>query len=142
MTRYLIRLVLIAGAFYFIFPMIPGITFHGNFIHALGAGVVFAFLGWIVESFAIALSAMLAIGTFGLALLILIPAWVLGFWLLPALVLRYVADFMPATLAFTGWEPAIWGGLIMLIIGIATTGKIHEPPEKTRSTDTPAVARQ
>lgn len=126
MTNYLIRLVIIAGAFYFIFPMIHGIQFHGNFLHALGAGVVFAFIGWVVESVAIALTAILTIGTLGLGLLVLIPAWILGFWLLPALVLRYVADIMPATLSFTGWTPAIWGGLVMLVIGIFTSGNTYK----------------
>jgi uncharacterized membrane protein YvlD (DUF360 family) len=130
MTRYLVRLALSSCAFYFIFPMIHGIQFHGNFIHALGAGVLFAFLGWVVESIAIALSTLLAIGTLGLGLLILVPVWLLGFWLLPALVLRYVADFMPSTLSFTGWEPAIWGGLVMLVIGIATSGNLHSRSNK------------
>ncbi len=137
MQRYLIRLVLIASAFYFIFPMIHGIEFHGNFLHALGAGVVFAFLGWVIESLAIAISAILTIGTLGMAMLILVPAWLLGFWLLPALVLRYVADIMPATLSFTGWEPAIWGGLVMLVIGIATSGHVHERTRRTPSAASP-----
>lgn len=126
MKRYLIRLLLIASAFYFLFPMIPGIHFHGNFIHALLAGALFAFLGWIVEFAAIAMSAVLAITTLGTALILLIPAWICGFWLLPAIVLRLVADFMPATLAFAGWIPAIWGGLIMLCIGILTSGDTHK----------------
>ncbi|MBX9668839.1 MAG: hypothetical protein K2X93_14535 [Candidatus Obscuribacterales bacterium] len=38
MTRYLIRLVLTASAFYFVFPKIPGVQFHGTFLHALGVG--------------------------------------------------------------------------------------------------------
>ncbi len=133
MTRYLIRLALITGAFYFIFPMIPGMHFHGNFIHTLLAGVLFVFLGWVVESIAIALTALLAIGTLGVALIVLIPLWILGFWLLPALVLKFVADLMPATLSFTGWEPAIWGGLIMLLIGIVTSGKVHKRFIRTRT---------
>jgi uncharacterized membrane protein YvlD (DUF360 family) len=132
MTRYIIRLVLIAGAFYFVFPMINGVQFHGNFMYALLAGALFALLGWIVESVAIALSTILAIGTLGLALIVLMPAWLIGFWLLPAAVLRLVADFMPATLSFSGWMPAIWGGLIMLCIGIATSGDMHK---KIRRTD-------
>jgi uncharacterized membrane protein YvlD (DUF360 family) len=136
MTRYLIRLALIASAFYFIFPLIPGIQFHGNFGYALGAGVLFAFLGWIVESIAIAISAILTIGTFGMALFVLLPAWILGFWLLPALVLTYVADIMPATLSFTGWWPAIWGGLVMLCIGIVTSGHFEERAKKTPVTAT------
>ncbi len=134
MTNYLIRLVLISCTFYFIFPMLPGAQFHGNFGHALAAGVLFAFLGWLVEVIAIAITAMLTIGTFGLALLILIPAWLLGFWLIPAVILRYVADLMPGTLSFTGWEPAIWAGLIMLCIGIATSGKVRERVRQTRTT--------
>ncbi len=124
MTRYLIRLAMIAAAFYFILPAIPGITFHGNFMYALGAGVLFAFLGWIVECIAIALTAMLTIGTFGLALLVLIPAWLLGFWLLPAITLKFVADFMPAELAIHGWMPAILGGLVMLVIGVITSNSV------------------
>lgn len=134
MKRYLIRLVLIASAFYFIFPMIPGVNFHGSFMHALLVGVVFAFLGWVVEALAIALSALLTLGTLGMALVILIPAWLLGFWLLPAVALRYVADVMPGSLAFTGWIPAIWGGLVMLVIGVITGGMPKDRMKK-RSSD-------
>jgi hypothetical protein len=122
MKRYFLRLVLIAGAFYFIFPMIPGVHFHGSFVHALIAGAVFAFIGWIVEIGAIAVSAIMTITTLGLALLVLIPAWLFGFWLLPAIALRLAADFMPSTMSFAGWVPAIEGGLIMLVIGIFTSG--------------------
>jgi hypothetical protein len=61
-----------------------------------------------------------------MALIVLIPAWLFGFWLLPAVVLRLVADFMPATLSFSGWMPAIGGGLIMLFIGIVTSGDVHK----------------
>lgn len=130
MKLYLIRLVLIASAFYFVFPMIPGIQFHGSFLHALFVGMLFAFLGWVVESFAIAITAVLTIGTLGMALFILVPAWVLGFWLLPALSLRYLANLMPTSLSFTGWEPAIWGGLIMLCIGVCTSNA-HKLARKT-----------
>lgn len=126
MRRYLIRLVLISSAFYFLFPMIPGVHFHGNFVHALLAGALFAFLGWVVESVAIAGSAILAIGTLGLALIVLVPAWLFGFWLLPAIVLKLVADFMPGTMGFSGWVPAIEGGLIMLVIGVATSGDVQK----------------
>jgi uncharacterized membrane protein YvlD (DUF360 family) len=131
MQRYLIRLVLSAGALYFLFPMIPGVQFHGNFGYALLAGALFAFLGWIVEAVAIAISTILTIGTLGLALLVLTPAWLLGFWLLPAVALRWVANFMPATLSFSGWLPAIWGGLIMLLIGVATSGEVHKKMRKS-----------
>ena len=127
MTRYFIRLVLCACAFYFLFPMIHGVHYHGNFLHALFAGAVFALIGWLVEVCAIAISTIFAVGTLGLGLLILIPLWLFGFWLLPAIALKVVADFMPDTLAFSGWTPAIWGGLIMLCIGVVTSGKGKKP---------------
>lgn len=126
MIRYLMRLALIGSAFYFLFPMIPGVSFHGSFVHALVAGAVFAFLGWLVELAAMALSAILTVGTLGMALVLLIPAWFFGFWLLPAVALRLVADFMPGTLSFSGWIPAIGGGLVMLVIGIVTSGDVSK----------------
>src|SRR5262249_33874534 len=132
MRRYLLRLALIAASFYFLFPLIPGVQFHGNFIHALLAGALFAFIGWVVEVLAITVSALLAIGTLGMALIILGPAWLLGFWLLPAVALRLVADLMPSTLNFAGWLPAIGGGLVMLIIGIATSGDTHKKVRKSK----------
>ncbi|MCC7531419.1 MAG: phage holin family protein [Candidatus Melainabacteria bacterium] len=132
MKRYLIRLVLVASAFYFIFPMIPGVQFHGSFLHALGVGMLFAFFGWIIESIAIAISTILTIGTLGVALIFLVPMWILGFWLLPAVGLRYVADFMPESLSFTGWWPSIWAGLVMLVIGIATSGDDSKRVIRTR----------
>jgi hypothetical protein len=139
MTSYLIRLALIASTFYFIFPMIPGVQFHGNILQAFLAGALFAFMGWVVESLAIAITALFAIGTLGLGLLILIPAWILGFWLLPAVVLKITAEIMPATLTLNGWEPAIWGGLIMLVIGIITGGKVPQRITKTTKTEQVAV---
>lgn len=126
MKRYMIRLVLIASAFYFLFPLIPGVSFHGTFWTALLAGAAFAFCGWLVEFAAICLSALLTIGTLGMALLFLVPAWLIGFWLLPAVSLRLLADFMPGTVNFSGWVPAIIGGLIMLLVGVITSGDTHK----------------
>jgi hypothetical protein len=67
-------------------------------------------------------SAILAFGTLGLALLFLVPMWLFGFWLLPAVALKLLAGLMPSYLTVSGWTPAILGGLIMLIIGIVTSG--------------------
>jgi hypothetical protein len=132
MTRFLIRLLLIASAFYFVFPEIPGVTFHGTFVHAAVAGLVFVVVAWVVELVAIAISAMLAVGTLGLALVILIPAWLLGFWILPAVGLKYLAMMMPETLSFTGWTPVLYASLPMLVIGVITSGDVHEKARKSR----------
>jgi uncharacterized membrane protein YvlD (DUF360 family) len=133
MTRSLIRLVLIAAAFYFILPAIPGISFHGSFLYALGAGIVFAILGWVVEACAIALTALLTITTLGLGLIVLIPAWLLGFWMLPAVVLKFTADMMPNEFSIHGWMPAILGGLVMLVIGIVTSDNVGRSMNRSAS---------
>jgi hypothetical protein len=122
MIRLLIRILVLAFAFYFVLPMIGGINFHGNFMHAIGAGILFGIMSWILEMIAIAVSAMLAISTWGLALLVLVPLWLVGYWLFPAFVLKVVADMMPSILTIHGWGPAILGGLIMLVVGIFTGG--------------------
>lgn len=123
MKRQIIRLVLIALALYFVFPKIDGIQVHGSFIHICVAAIAFAFLGWLVETIAITISALLTLGTLGLALIILVPLWLFGFWLVPAFVLKLLADLMPTYLTISGWLPAILGGLVMLVIGILTGGK-------------------
>jgi uncharacterized membrane protein YvlD (DUF360 family) len=130
MSKHVLRLLLTSAAFYFVFPVIPGVQFHGNLVHALLAGALFSFFGWIVEFLAITLSAVLAVSTLGMALIILTPAWLFGFWLLPAVVLRMVADLMPSTLQFSGWIPAIEGGLLMLVIGIVTGSNTHASMNK------------
>lgn len=125
MTRLLIRILLSALAFMYILPMIGGITFHGGFVSAIGMAIFFGIMVWLVDIVAVALSAMLAIGTLGMALLWLIPVWILGFWLLPAVALKLVSDFMPAYLTVSGWIPAILGSLVLMLVGLVTSGSMY-----------------
>ncbi len=122
MSRILLRVGLSALAIFFLFPMIDGISFNGNIVEAVGLAFFFTLLGWLVEVAALWLSGVLAIGTFGLALLFLIPLWIFGFWLLPAVALKLLANLMPMYLTVTGWLPAILGGLALLFIEFITGG--------------------
>ncbi|HEY9793928.1 MAG TPA: hypothetical protein V6D22_26265 [Candidatus Obscuribacterales bacterium] len=124
MLRLLARLLLSALVFIAVLPHVPGIAFHGTFFQALMLAIMFALILWLVDMVAIALSAVAAIGTLGLALLWLIPFWILGFWLLPAVALKVVSDLMPSYLTISGWLPAIFGGLIMMFIGMVTSGHV------------------
>jgi uncharacterized membrane protein YvlD (DUF360 family) len=119
--RLVVRLVLTAIAFAFLLPLIPGIDFHGNFGAALVLAVLFSIMSWIVDLAAMLLSAVLTVSTLGVALLWLIPLWILGFWLLPAVTLLLVSDFMPSYVSVSGWMPAVFGGLVMLLIGAVTS---------------------
>lgn len=119
--RLLIRIILKALAFAFLLPAIPGIAFHGNFVIAICLAIFFSLMQWVVELIAMAITAYLTISTLGLGLLVMIPMWILGFWLLPAIALKLVSDFMPQFLAVMGWGPAILGGLVLLVIGLITS---------------------
>lgn len=121
MKTFIFRLLLTACAFDFLLPLIPGIKFHGNFLHAITAGVVFSIMAWLVEVIGFSISTLLTITTFGIALIFLIPVWLIGFWIVPAIVLKLTAEFVPQYLTISGWTPALWGGLLMLFVGAVTS---------------------
>jgi uncharacterized membrane protein YvlD (DUF360 family) len=120
MLRFIIRILLTAVAFAFILPLLPGIDFKGNFGIAIVAALLFGIVAWCVDVCAILLATFFAISTLGLGLLILIPLWLLGFLILPAVTLHLMPDVMPGHLVVNGWIPAIEGGLILFVIGVAT----------------------
>ena len=121
MLRFILKLVFTALVFTSILPLIPGIVFHGNFLTAIFLAFFFGIMLWLVDLLAMMVSTMLTIGSLGLALLILVPLWIFGFWLLPAVALKLLADFFPGYLTVTGWLPAVLGGLVMLFIGVLTS---------------------
>lgn len=123
MKRFLLRLGITAFALDIVLPMLPGITFHGNFLHAIGAAIFFTIIAWLVEALAVVLSTMLALSTFGLALLFILPIWIMGFWLLPIVVLKLMSGLLPDYLTIQGWIPAVWGGLVMFFVGVATSAQ-------------------
>lgn len=131
MKRFIFRLVLLGATVDYALPLIDGISFHGNFLQAALAGLFFTCLSWVIEKLAFAVSAFLTITSFGLALLYLIPVWIVGFWILPAICLSLLSFMIPGLLTIDGWLPPIWGGLVMLVVGIIT----GERPAKYKRLD-------
>lgn len=121
MKRFILRLILVACAFNFILPLIPGFQFKGDFLQAIFVGVMFSVIAWVVEFLAVTISTVMTISTLGLALLLIVPLWIIGFWLLPAVILKLTAEAIPEHLSIVGWLPAILGGLVMLIVGGITS---------------------
>lgn len=119
--RLIIRLVLTALAFTTVLPIIPGISFHGNFLAALGISIVFGLMLWAVELVISGIAAVWTIGSLGLALLWLIPAWLFGFWLLPAVALMLTASMFPDHLVINGFLPAALAGIALLLVGLLTS---------------------
>ena len=133
MIRFILKLVFTALVFIYVLPLISGISFHGGFVTGILLAFFFGIMLWIVDFLAMTISTMLTIGSLGLALLILIPLWVFGFWLLPAVALKLLAHFFPTYLTIAGWLPAIWGGLVMLFIGVLTSSFKKLLPRNTIS---------
>jgi hypothetical protein len=125
--KFLLKLLLSAFAVVAILPVIHGISFHGNFLGAVLIALFFGVMLWVVDFIAIAISTLLTISSFGVALLWLIPLWLLGFWLLPAVALKLVSDFFPAYLSISGWMPAIFGGLVMMLVAIVSSDLFDRP---------------
>ncbi|MBX9688679.1 MAG: phage holin family protein [Candidatus Obscuribacterales bacterium] len=122
MLRFIVRVLLTALLFCFIFPKIAGgVQFHGQFwpdglIYA-GVFAIVAHLVNFVIRFALA---AFSVATLGLGLLIVIPSVLFGFWLLPAIQLQVFAHFFPEQFTVSGWGSAIWGGLLLMIVNTIT----------------------
>ncbi len=120
MKKVLLRLSAKALAIYFLFPKIHHIVVHGDFFTALILALLFTIMLWVVEMVIVLVSTLITLYTLGLALLVLIPLWLVGFWLVPVIALKLVSDFFPEYIQITGWTPAIMGGLLMLLISLMT----------------------
>jgi uncharacterized membrane protein YvlD (DUF360 family) len=80
--------------------------------------LAFTTIYWLLDKAAAAIAAICTIATFGLALLVLVPLWIIGFWVVPAVALKMVASVMPYNLHIVGWYPAIIGSLLMIFVNI------------------------
>ena len=117
MNRWIIRILATAFACAYIFPKIDGISFTGAFFpDGVVYGVLFAITAWIVTRIFQWASVAFSIGTLGAGLLIVVPLWLFGFWLLPAVQLMVCAWLFPANLAVNSWFGAIVAGLILMFI--------------------------
>ncbi len=117
MISFLLRSVIIAAIFCFVFPhFAPGVVFHGAF---WPEGILWAMVFTVVCNFVVlgllAGAAALAVATGGVALIFEAAVFLLGFWLIPALQLQTMAHFFPEQFTVVGWGAAIWGSLVMAV---------------------------
>ncbi len=126
MMRYFFRLVIITVVFYSEMPLIPGAHFHGSMAQALLFGLLISLIGTFIEYLAIVFSHSYSICTLKGALCYLIPAWIIGFGVLPVILLKCLASFMSPTFVIVGWNPAIAMGILILSIGIITGGYVYQ----------------
>lgn len=114
---FLVRVALTALVFFYAFPRLDGIAFHGAlWPDAFIAAAIFSAVAWAVGGLISLASTLFAIGTFGLGLFILIPAFLLGFWMIPVLQLQAMAQMFPEYLSLASWQSAVIPGLLLLVV--------------------------
>ncbi len=141
MSRYLLRLVLVTGIFYFIFPLVPGVHFEGSFSQALLIGILLSLLGTFIEYSAIAFSARMKNKTFRTAFTLLVPAWIFGFGLLPVFTLMCLDFLLSPEFNIEGLLPAIMGGVLVFAVGVITGGCVHVQITKNVPKLVPAIGK-
>ena len=118
MLRLIVRILLTAVLFSFVFPKIAsGVQFHGQFWpDSIISAIVFAMVSYLVGVLITLSATFLSVLTFGLTVLV----FVLGFWLIPAIQLQAFAHYFPEQLTIASWGSAIWGGLLLMVVNIMT----------------------
>ena len=129
MKRFIIKLILSVLAFTTVLPMIPGIDFHGNVGSAVVLSLVFGVMLWLVELVVGFAATIWTVTTLGLALLWIVPLWIFGFWIMPALAFMGTAALLPQYLTVNGFMPAAIAGFVMLIISLLTGSKPKKKEE-------------
>lgn len=120
MRNFLFRIIVKALVIYFLLPKIDNLTFRGDFLTAIFIAIFFSLMMWVVELCTVTFATILTISTLGLALLVLIPLWIFGFWFLPALALELVSSLFPQYLVINGLTPAVLGGLLLMLANLLT----------------------
>jgi hypothetical protein len=132
MLRYIVRILLTAAVFCYIYPKYDtGVVFHGAFwptgvLYAAGFSLVAALFSFLLG---LALDAF-AIVTLGIGVLIIVPAYIVGFWLIPACQLQVFAHYFPQHLTVLGWKAAAIGGLWLLLVNFVSSLGVHGKSSK------------
>lgn len=124
--KFFANLIITALLLCFVFPAVTdgGVQFHGSF---WPTGVLYAFIFGIVSTLTtlgiFLATGVITIATRGLALLAIVPAFILGFWLLPAVQLQVFAHYFPAHFTVSSWGAAIVAGFVMMVVNMVLSGK-------------------
>lgn len=115
MISFLLRSTVLAAIFCFVLPhFAPGVAFHGEFFPG---GILWAMVFSVVANLTVlailGAAGIFAIAAGGVALIFEFFAFLLGFWLIPALQLQVMAYFFPAQFTVDSWGAAIWASLII-----------------------------
>lgn len=120
---FFIRLGITALFFAFLLPLIPGVTVTSGIIALLGLAFVYRLASILMKLAMAGLSILATMITAGLALLIVVPAYLISFWLFPSLTLYALSTIMPSYLHFDSGVALALAGLVMFVLHLFTDRK-------------------
>ena len=122
MTRLALRFILTAALFCFVFPaVVPGVHFHGHFWPTgIVYAAVFAVTAWLVDLGLWLAITFMALATFGVGLLLILPLRLLFFWIVPAIQLEIFALWFPSQITIDNFGAAILAGLCLMVANWVT----------------------
>ncbi len=125
MLKLITRILLKSLAIMYVFPLLPGIKFHGNLYSAGGLAVFFSLLLSFLELLSTLFASALTISTFGVALVFIIPIRILFFWVLPTAALLIIAHWFPSLMTIHNWFGAGIAALLLLATNRLTQDRKH-----------------
>lgn len=120
---FFIRFGLTALFLAFLLPLIPGVTVTSSIFAILGLALVYRFASILMALAMVGISLLATVLTAGLALLVVWPAFIISFWLLPSLTLWALSAIMPSYLHFDSGVAVALSGLVMFVLHFFTDRK-------------------
>ena len=118
--RFLLTVLLSTAIVCLVFPHVAGVSFAGGILAACGFALATAGTAAFMKTVGRALTLTLRITTVLPAVLVLLPVWLLGVWLLPALELKMFAAAFPQAISFQGWGALLSASALLLAPTVLT----------------------
>jgi uncharacterized membrane protein YvlD (DUF360 family) len=125
MTRFLLRVLLVAYALAFLVPTVAGITFKGDWLAAFSSSLVFTTVFTAIEWLLGVLVFGINVGTLGIGMIITSGLKFVVNLLAPSAALYGTAQLMPQFIRLGDFTPSLFAGGLLLggLLFATTSGK-------------------
>lgn len=111
------KFVLASTALMSLLPLIRGIDFNGT-TTLLVVALVLSTLIWATDGLTCGMSQDWTDRGSKQCLKKLIPIWLAGFFIVPVILIKISGSIYPSVINVSGWQPAVFGGLVVLLISL------------------------
>jgi uncharacterized membrane protein YvlD (DUF360 family) len=111
------KFVLASTALMSLLPLIRGIDVKGT-TALLVMALTLSILIWATDQWTSGMSQAWTDHGSKQCLKKLIPIWLAGFFVVPAILIKVSGSIYPGIINVSGWQPAVFGGLVVLLISL------------------------